>query len=102
MTSSSTPASPSTLTFSLSANDGTIVELTAIDKTTFSSFIDGLRFLRSDSSTFTEETMGYIESLTDIAVKVKLLDCTGEKFEIAKEVKISPVPQNCDFFYSTM
>lgn len=70
-------------TFSLQSTlqDTPLCTLTAPTSWQYAEWIDGLSMLlKGDAATVhTQETAEYIQTLTDIAVKVKLLDLTGEK-----------------------
>lgn len=67
--------------FSLLRSPGeSIADLVATSASQYSEWVDGLGMLRGEGSAVnTEETAEYIQALTDIAVKIKLLDVTGEK-----------------------
>ncbi|GAA6003725.1 hypothetical protein JCM10207_003565 [Rhodosporidiobolus poonsookiae] len=97
--SQSTPASQ-TLSFTLHSADGPLVELIAPDLTTFSEWVDGLSLLRPDGSISTRDTADYIQALTDIGVKIKLLDLSGERVEIPVGITVSSVPRSDRFYYA--
>ncbi|GAA5889682.1 hypothetical protein JCM5296_002430 [Sporobolomyces johnsonii] len=91
---------PQPLSFALQSADGTLAELVAPDQSTYSEWVDGLSLLRADGSIVTTDTADYIQTLTDIGVKIKLLDLSGEKVEIPTNLRVDSVPRSTDFFYS--
>lgn len=72
-TVSPTVASP--LSFSLlSANEGSMADQIAPDKHTWADWTDGLNMLRSNGSHIaTQETADFVQALTEIGLKIKLL-----------------------------
>ncbi|BGP49709.1 hypothetical protein JCM10450v2_005614 [Rhodotorula kratochvilovae] len=94
------PAPPPTLSFTLVGAEGPLVELTAPSAATYSEWVDGLSLLRPEGSISTRQTAEYIQALTDIGVKVKLLDLSGEKVEIPAKVEVSKVPASTAFYYA--
>ncbi|GAA5998566.1 uncharacterized protein JCM10292_002788 [Rhodotorula paludigena] len=100
---SATPpsSSPQSLTFTLVTSDGPLVELTAPSSATYSEWVDGLSLLRpEEGSISTRDTADYIQALTDVGVKVKLLDLSGERVEILPALEVDQVPASTNFFYS--
>ncbi|KAG2355702.1 ELMO/CED-12 family-domain-containing protein [Suillus spraguei] len=75
---------PSPLSFSLlTATEGSLADQIASDQSRWADWTDGLNMLRRDSGHVTsEETAGYIKALTEIGLKIKLLDLSGEKVDI--------------------
>ena len=71
----------SSLTFSLlRAPDVSLADLQALNQSQYSEWVDGLNMLRGEGGVVsTRETAEYIQILTEIGVKVKLLDLTGER-----------------------
>ncbi|KAG9001483.1 hypothetical protein FRB94_006575 [Tulasnella sp. JGI-2019a] len=95
---SSLVASP--LSFSLlSTRDGSLADLVAENATSYSDWIDGLNMLRGDHFS-TKETADMVQALTEIGLKIKLLDLSGEKVEIPSNLPIPPLPSTTDFFFS--
>ena len=88
------------LAFVIMSNDGIIAELIAPDEATYAEWVDGLSLLRPDGNISTKETAGYVHVLTEIGVKIKLLDLTGEKVDISSGTPVSNVPQSTAFYYS--
>lgn len=100
---SATPpsSSPQSLTFTLVTSDGPLVELTAPSSATYSEWVDGLSLLRpEEGSISTRDTADYIQALTDVGVKVKLLDLSGERVEVLPALEVDQVPASTNFFYS--
>lgn len=71
----------------LRAPGDSIADLVATSASQYSEWVDGLGMLSGEGSAVnTEETAEYIQALTDIAVKIKLLDLTGEKVSLSERV----------------
>jgi engulfment/cell motility protein 1 len=96
----STPRSPAlganttsgSLSILLLRQDTTVAELVAPDSTVFSEWLDGLNLLVPDGYISTKETADYVQILTDIGVKIKLLDLSGERLEIPSTLPLPIVP----------
>ncbi|KIJ65621.1 hypothetical protein HYDPIDRAFT_175010 [Hydnomerulius pinastri MD-312] len=95
---------PSPLSFSLlSANEGSLADQIATDQSRWADWTDGLNMLRRDSGHVTsDETADYIKALTEIGLKIKLLDLSGEKVDIPSGLVAGPPPTNTDFFFSDL
>jgi engulfment/cell motility protein 1 len=95
---------PSPLSFSLlTANERSLADQIATDQSTWADWTDGLNMLRRDGGHVTsDETAGYIKALTEIGLKIKLLDLTGEKVDIPSGLVAGPPPSNTDFFFSDL
>ncbi|KAI6164641.1 ELMO/CED-12 family-domain-containing protein [Pisolithus thermaeus] len=100
----STSLSPSPLSFSLLSGGGeSLADQIATDQSRWADWTDGLNMLRRDSGHVTsEETAGYIKALTEIGLKIKLLDLSGEKVDIPSGLVAGPPPTNTDFFFSDL
>ena len=86
----------------LLSQDTVVAELIAPDSATHSEWMDGLNLLRPDGFITTKETADFVQILTDIGVKVKMLDLTGEKLEIPTTLSVPVAPPTyIPFFYST-
>lgn len=87
-------AAPSTSTLSilLLRQDTTAAELIAPDATLFSEWLDGLNLLMPDGYISTRDTADYVQILTDIGIKIKLLDLSGERLEIPSALPVPIVP----------
>ncbi|KAI5999373.1 ELMO/CED-12 family-domain-containing protein [Pisolithus orientalis] len=99
-----TTLSPSPLSFSLlSAGGESLADQIATHQSRWADWTDGLNMLRRDSGHVTsEETAGYIKALTEIGLKIKLLDLSGEKVDIPSGLVAGPPPTNTDFFFSDL
>lgn len=97
---SSTPRSPplgaaigtSALSILLLRQDTPVAELIAPETVLFSEWLDGLNLLMPDGYISTKETADYVQILTDIGVKIKLLDLSGERLEIPSALPMPIVP----------
>ncbi|KAH8832732.1 ELMO/CED-12 family-domain-containing protein [Flagelloscypha sp. PMI_526] len=98
------PLAPSPLSFSLlSAHSSSLVDVVAPDQTTWADWTDGLNMLRRDGGHVTsQETAGFVQALTEIGLKIKLLDLSGEMVEIPSGLVAGPPPPNTDFFFSDL
>lgn len=69
------PLGPSPLSFSmLSAHEGSLADQVAPDQTRWADWTDGLNMLRRDGGhVASQETAGFVEALTEIGLKIKLL-----------------------------
>jgi engulfment/cell motility protein 1 len=66
---------PSPLSFSLlSAHEGSLADLIAPDQSRWADWTDGLNMLRRDGGhAHSNETAGFVQALTEIGLKIKLL-----------------------------
>jgi len=95
------PASP--LSFSLITPEGSLANVIAPDVSRWADWTDGLNMLRRDGGhVSSEETLGFINALTEIGLKIKLLDLSGDKVEIPSGLTSGPPPVNNDFFFSDL
>ncbi|CAG8829786.1 27416_t:CDS:2, partial [Racocetra persica] len=89
------------LIFSLmSGPDTVLADFMASDYVQFSEWTDGLNML-FDKNIGSRDTAEFIQILTEIGVKVKLLDLSGERVEIPQSVEVPrelPVVEN-GFYY---
>jgi len=99
---SSATASP--LSFSLytnSAREGSLADQVATDMSRWADWTDGLNMLRRDGGhVATQETAGFVHALTEIGLKIKLLNLSGEKVEIPSSLVAGPPPPTADFFFA--
>lgn len=118
--SSSLQASP--LSFSLIGPEGSVADQIAPDQSRWADWTDGLNMLRRDGGhVASEETAGFVQALTEIGLKIKLLggcfsssissiflilrhfsDLSGEKVEIPSGLLPGPPPPTNDFFFSDL
>ncbi|KAK0202694.1 ELMO/CED-12 family-domain-containing protein [Desarmillaria ectypa] len=98
------PTGPSPLSFSLlSAHEGSLADQIAPDQSRWADWTDGLNMLRRDGGhVASQETAGFVQALTEIGLKIKLLDLSGEKVEIPSGLTAGPPPANTDFFFSDL
>lgn len=115
------PLIPSPLSFSLlSAHEGSLADQIAPDQSRWADWTDGLNMLRRDGGhVASKETAGFVQALTEIGLKIKLLgktslclmfvllnfhlaDLSGEMVEIPSGLIPGPPPTNTDFFFSDL
>lgn len=98
------PTGPSPLSFSLlSVHEGSLADQIAPDQSRWADWTDGLNMLRRDGGhVASQETAGFVQALTEIGLKIKLLDLSGEKVEIPSGLTAGPPPANTDFFFSDL
>ena len=92
---SSSPASTNPLAIILLSSDGgTAAEFVAPSGSAHSEWLDGLNFLLPDGqgAISTKETADFVQILTDVGVKIKLLDLSGERLEIPAALPVPMVP----------
>lgn len=93
---------PSPLSFSLlSAHEGSLADLIAPDRSRWADWTDGLNMLRRDGGhAHSNETAGFVQALTEIGLKIKLLDLSGEMVEIPTNLTAGPPPLDTSFYFS--
>lgn len=100
---STSPAQPSMLSFSLLGQEGSLADVVALDQSSWADWTDGLNMLRRDGGhVATLETAAFVNALTEIGLKIKLLDLSGEKVDIPNSLHAGPPPPNNDFFFSDL
>ena len=71
---SASPAQPSALSFSLLGQEGSLADVVALDQSSWADWTDGLNMLRRDGGhVATLETAAFVNALTEIGLKIKLL-----------------------------
>lgn len=100
----SSPLAASSLSFSLLTPSGSsLADQIAPDQSRWADWTDGLNMLRKDGGhVASKETETFVQALTEIGLKIKLLDLSGEKVDIPSGLVAGPPPTNCDFFYSNL
>ncbi|KAF9525327.1 ELMO/CED-12 family-domain-containing protein [Crepidotus variabilis] len=95
---------PSPLSFSLlSAHEGSLADQIAPDQSRWADWTDGLNMQRRDGGhVSSKETAGFVQALTEIGLKIKLLDLSGENVEIPSGLVAGPPPMNTDYFFSDL
>jgi len=89
--------------FSLLTPEGSLADAIAPDASRWADWTDGLNMLRRDSGhVASKETADFIQALTEIGLKIKLLDLSGDKVEIPSGLAAGPPPANSDFFFSDL
>ncbi|TFK29729.1 hypothetical protein FA15DRAFT_699984 [Coprinopsis marcescibilis] len=93
---------PSPLSFSLlSAHEGSMADQIAPDQSRWADWTDGLNMLRRDGGhVASKETAGFVHALTEIGLKIKLLDLSGEMVEIPNSLPAGPPPPSTDYYFS--
>lgn len=87
----------------LRSSETSLADLVALTQSQLSEWTDGLSMLQSTGGLVnTKETADYIQILTDIGVKVKLLDLTGEAVDVPSFLELAPVPASLDFFFAEL
>lgn len=87
----------------LQSPDTSLAEMQALNPSQFSEWTDGLNMLRGEAGVVsTRETADLIETLTEIGIKVKLLDLTGEQIELPSNVQPPPLPSTTEFFFAEL
>jgi engulfment and cell motility protein 1 len=119
-----TPLISSPLSFSLITPEGSLADAIAPDVSRWADWTDGLNMLRRDSGhVSSKETADFIQALTEIGLKIKLLgscnffpplrfaheslplsplDLSGDKVEIPSGLKAGAPPANNEFFFSDL
>ncbi|KZT34351.1 hypothetical protein SISSUDRAFT_1026750 [Sistotremastrum suecicum HHB10207 ss-3] len=89
--------------FSLLSREGSLADQVAMDSSRWADWTDGLNMLRKDGGhVATQETAGFVHALTEIGLKIKLLDLSGEQVEIPSSLYAGPPPPSNDFFFSDL
>ncbi|KAI0741714.1 ELMO/CED-12 family-domain-containing protein [Daedaleopsis nitida] len=101
---SSSPLLASNLSFSLlSTTGGSLADQIAPDQARWADWTDGLNMLRRDGGhVASQETELFVQALTEIGLKIKLLDLSGERVEIPSGLVAGPPPTNSEFFFSDL
>lgn len=75
----------------------------ATDPSRWADWTDGLNMLRREGAhVATSETAGFVHALTEIGLKIKLLDLSGEKVDIPSSLMPGEPPQDTNFFFSDL
>lgn len=118
-----TAPTASPLSFSIMISQGApLADHVSENAPRFSDWVDGLNMLKNSQIT-TRDTESYVQTLTEIGLKIKLLgapaatspyhansnvsfflhfttDLSGEKVDIPVSLPASPPPTNTDYFFS--
>ncbi|GBE86653.1 hypothetical protein SCP_0905330 [Sparassis crispa] len=98
------PLAASPLSFSLlTAGGSSLADQIAPDQSRWADWTDGLNMLRRvGGHVASTETEVFVQALTEIGLKIKLLDLSGERVEIPSGLLAGPPPSNSDFFFSDL
>lgn len=92
--------SATSFTFSLQSAEGQLADFTTSDVNVYAEWIDGISLLRPSGYVFTKQTADLVQTLTDIGIKVKLLDLSGERIDIPQELPALGPPPPASFHYA--
>ncbi|KAI0684284.1 ELMO/CED-12 family-domain-containing protein [Cytidiella melzeri] len=97
------PSLPSQLSFSLlTASGSSLADQIAPDQSRWADWVDGLNMLRSGGHVASNETDMFVQALTEIGLKIRLLNLSGDKAEIPSGIQSGHPPTNSDFFFSDL
>ncbi|KAK6906154.1 hypothetical protein I203_100138 [Kwoniella mangroviensis CBS 8507] len=98
---SRSPNLVSKLSFSIiGEGDASFLDLDAIHAAQLAEWTDGIRVLRGESGMASKESADYIHILAELALKVRLLDITGDGVEIPEKITFGPAPKSVDFVFA--
>ncbi|KAF7793496.1 hypothetical protein EIP86_004608 [Pleurotus ostreatoroseus] len=100
----SSPSAASPLSFSLlTASGASIADQIAPDQARWADWVDGLNMLRRDGGhVASTETEKYVNALTEIGLKIRLLNLSGDMVDIPSGINAGHPPGNSDFFFSDL
>ncbi|RXK38189.1 hypothetical protein M231_04563 [Tremella mesenterica] len=90
----------SKLSFSLMSGELSLLDVDAVHTAQMSEWTDGLRVLRGEGGMGTKESGAALQMLNDLALKIRLLDITGDGLEIPEKVSIGQAPRSVDFWFA--
>ncbi|WVR08927.1 hypothetical protein IAU60_005986 [Kwoniella sp. DSM 27419] len=91
----------SKLSFSIMGDsDISLLDLDAIHAAQLAEWTDGIRVLRGDGGMTSMESANYVQILAELALKVSLLDITGDGVDIPEKVSFGPAPKSTDFVFA--
>lgn len=70
----------------MSGTELSLLDLDAIHAAQLAEWTDGIRVIRGEGGMGMKETSSYIHILTELALKVRLLDVTGDGVELPEKV----------------
>ncbi|KAL1733972.1 ELMO/CED-12 family-domain-containing protein [Schizophyllum commune] len=96
------PGEASPLSFSLlNAHAGSLADQIAPDASRWADWTDGLNMVRPDAGhVASQETAGFVDALTDIGLKIQLLNLSGEMVDIPSGLSAGQPPRDQDFFFA--
>ncbi|TIB02023.1 hypothetical protein E3P94_01217 [Wallemia ichthyophaga] len=77
-----------------------VAELIPVTASQYSEWYDGLRYILDESSSMTGQSSDLVNTLTDLGVKIKLLDLAGENMDIPNNIPTPPPPRDTNFFFA--
>jgi len=91
----------SKLSFSLMTDaELSLLDVDAVHAVQLAEWLDGIRVLKNDGAMAAKDTLDYIHILTELALKVRLLDITGDGVELPEKIPVGPAPQSVDFWFA--
>ncbi|KAK8844114.1 hypothetical protein IAR55_006908 [Kwoniella newhampshirensis] len=98
---SRSPNLVSKLSFSLMAgNELSVLDLDAIHAAQMAEWTDGIRVLKGEGGMASQDSANYVHILTELALKVRLLDITGDGVEIPERISFGNAPKSVDFVFA--
>ncbi|KAL7421273.1 hypothetical protein Q5752_004158 [Cryptotrichosporon argae] len=98
---SRSPNLVSKLSFSLMASDNlSLLDLDAVHAAQMAEWTDGLRIVKGEGGMAHPESAGFVHVLTELSLKVRLLDITGDGIEIPSKVSFGTAPTSTDFWFA--
>ncbi|TIA93592.1 hypothetical protein E3P99_00065 [Wallemia hederae] len=98
---SSTTSLTSTINvLTLLSKQGVIAELIPLSPSQYSEWYDGLRYVLDESSSMTGQSNELVNTLTDLGVKIKLLDLAGENVDIPNNIPTPTPPRDTQFYFA--
>ncbi|KAK4688356.1 hypothetical protein P7C73_g1754, partial [Tremellales sp. Uapishka_1] len=77
-----------------------LLDLDAIHAAQLAEWTDGIRVLRGEGGMKSQDSADYVHILAELALKVRLLDITGDGVEIPEQVEFGPAPRSVDFWFA--
>ncbi|WWC63902.1 uncharacterized protein I303_106507 [Kwoniella dejecticola CBS 10117] len=98
---SRSPNLVSKLSFSIiGEGESSLLDLDAIHAAQMAEWTDGIRVLRGEGGMSSKESADYIHILAELALKVRLLDITGDGVEIPEKLTFGTAPRSVDFVFA--
>ena len=95
----------------MSGPELSLLDLDAVHAAQLAEWTDGIRVIRGEGQGVMKETATYIHVLTDLALKVRLLDISGDGVDLPEKVSYGPreskvrrelmeAPTSTDFWFA--
>ncbi|TIC57205.1 hypothetical protein E3Q05_01324 [Wallemia mellicola] len=97
---STTSVASTVNSLTLLSKQGVIAELIPLSPSQYSEWYDGLRYVLDESSSLTGQSNDLVNTLTDLGVKIKLLDLAGENVDIPNNIPTPMPPRDTQFFFA--